>query len=94
MPSVARYLYDPRQPTPARGGPSFNPLNAGTHSQRAIERRADVMVFTSAPLTHAVRIIGSVKLWLRVASSSSGIDLIGRLCEVRVLLLTRPSSPP
>ena len=41
-PSRVEYTYDPARPTPSAGGPSFNPLNAGARSQRAIERRPDV----------------------------------------------------
>ena len=33
------YVYHPAEPTPAAGGPSFNPLNSGAVDQRRIERR-------------------------------------------------------
>lgn len=82
-PSRSRsYVYSPSEPTPACGGPSFNFLNSGERSQRPIERRDDVLVFTSPPLTQPLTIAGHVALKLRVACSAPSIDLVGRLCAV------------
>lgn len=79
------YEYDPSRPTPAAGGPAFNPLNSGARSQRAVERRADVLVFTSEPLRRPLVVVGHVRLALRLASSAHSVDLVARLCEVRPL---------
>lgn len=38
------YEYDPRDPTPVIGGPSFDPNNLGSRDQRPLERRKDVLV--------------------------------------------------
>ena len=81
-PSRVEYTYDPARPTPSAGGPSFNPLNAGARSQRAIERRPDVLVFTSPPLAAAAAIVGKVRLVLRASCAAPSIDLVGRLCLV------------
>ncbi len=77
------YIYSPSSPTPCCGGPSFNPVNSGERSQRAIERRDDVLVFTSPPLDRPIVVAGTVKLRLRAAADAPSIDLVGRLCAVR-----------
>jgi predicted acyl esterase len=76
------YVYHPAEPTPAAGGPSFNPLNSGAADQRAIERRADVLVFSTAPLPSRLRLVGSVSLRLRLSASARSVDILGRLCLV------------
>ena len=42
-----RYVYDPRTPTPYAGGGWLNFRKDGPRPQRRIERRRDVLVFTS-----------------------------------------------
>ncbi len=76
------YTYLPGRPTPARGGPSFHPVNSGALDQSAIERRTDLLLFTSAPLREPLAFAGTPVLRLRVWTSSRSIDLIGRLCLV------------
>jgi predicted acyl esterase len=51
------FVYDPRDPTPCAGGPSFNPMNGGRHAQGDVERRKDVLLFTSAPLPEGMLIV-------------------------------------
>jgi putative CocE/NonD family hydrolase len=83
--SVLAYQYDPADPTPACGGPAFNPLNSGERNQRSVERRADVLVFTSAPLRRRLAVVGHVRLRMRAASTAHSVDFIARLCEVSPL---------
>ena len=80
------YAYDPADPTPSCGGPAFNPLNSGARNQRALERRRDMLIFSSEPMRRHVRIVGHVRLRLRVSSSAHSIDLVARLCEASPLL--------
>lgn len=80
--SCTAYTYDPRDPTPARGGPSFNPRNCGRREQAPIERRDDVLVFSSAPLAAPVVLAGEVRAQLRVRSSCDHTDWVCRLCDV------------
>ena len=80
--TTLEYTYVPREPTPARGGPSFHPLNSGAIDQSPIERREDLLVFTSEPLREPLTFAGTPVLVLRVWTSSRSIDLIGRLCLV------------
>lgn len=82
-PPVHPLLAPTHPPTPTTfAGPSFNPLNIGAQEQWAIERRDDVLVFTSDPLPSRLLLAGHVSLRLHAASSSPSIDLVGRLCVV------------
>lgn len=44
--------------------------------------RADVLVFTSAPLADPVDVIGPVSIRLRVRASTPHFDVFARLCDV------------
>jgi putative CocE/NonD family hydrolase len=77
----ARYCYDPADPTPATGGPVLSD-QAGPRDQRAVEARADVLCYTSPPLTAPLDVVGYVRLELNAHSSLPHTDFIGRLCIV------------
>jgi uncharacterized protein len=77
----ARYGYDPADPTPAIGGPVLSD-QAGPRDQRAIEARADVLCYTSPPLTAPIDVVGYVRLELNAHSTLAYTDFIGRLCIV------------
>src|SRR5262249_38697797 len=56
-----RYRYDPADPTPAVGGAVENfDGTAGAKDNRALERRADVLTYTSDVLTADLEVIGPV----------------------------------
>ncbi len=76
-----RYRYDPARPTPAVGGSSLS-TNSGRKDNRALERRPDVLVFTSAPLAADLEITGPVSADLHAASSRPHTDFFARLCDV------------
>lgn len=98
-----RYLYDPADPTPAVGGTSLS-LNSGPRDNRPLERRADVITFTSEPLAADLEVIGPLAVELFVRSSLEHTDFFGRLCDVHPggrsinvsdgLLRLRPADPP
>ncbi|HEX7973274.1 MAG TPA: CocE/NonD family hydrolase, partial [Anaerolineales bacterium] len=75
------YIYDPRDPTPAVGGPLMN-LQGGQQDNWTLEAREDVLTFTSPPLERDLEVIGTVRLKLYVRSSLENTDFFGRLCEV------------
>jgi uncharacterized protein len=77
----AEFRYDPADPTPTVGGATMVPA-AGTRDNKAVERRADVLVFTSAPLDQAVEFIGDVSVELSVTRDNQNADLFVRLCDV------------
>jgi putative CocE/NonD family hydrolase len=81
------YLYDPRDPVPTVGGGSYLPgllvgANAGPRDQAAVERRRDVLCYTTAPLAAPLEVVGPVKLVLYVSSSASDTDFTGKLVDV------------
>ena len=75
------YRYDPADPTPNVGGPLLS-SRAGPKDNRTLEARADVLTYTTAPLTQPLEVIGPVKLALYVHSSSEYTDFFGRLCDL------------
>jgi hypothetical protein len=77
-----QYTYDPADPTPAVGG-SVLGREAGPRDNRKLEARADVLTYTSAPLTSELELIGPVTAELYVRSSLEHTDFCARLCMVR-----------
>ena len=81
------FIYDPRDPTPTVGGPTFLPglflgANSGPRDQRAVEARPDVLVYTSAPLDQPVEVTGPLTMTLYAATSAPDTDFVARLVDV------------
>ncbi|MDL4774568.1 CocE/NonD family hydrolase [Actinomadura xylanilytica] len=76
------YRYDPTHPTPFLGGPTLLGENHPVADQRRLERRQDVLTYTSAELDDDMEIIGPVAAELFVRSDRSHTDFVVRLCEV------------
>ena len=77
----ASYVSDPANPVPTIGGYELT-IPAGPKDQRAIESRADVLVFTTAPLDAPLEVTGNVVARIQFASDAPDTDLIVRLCDV------------
>jgi uncharacterized protein len=78
-----RYRYDPARPTPAVGGAIENwEGTAGAKDNRRLERRPDVLTYTSDPLTRDLEIIGPVTATIAFRSTLEHTDLVARLCDV------------
>jgi putative CocE/NonD family hydrolase len=77
------YRYDPADPTPSVGGTSIS-ANCGAVDNRALEARADVVVYTSAALERDLDVVGAVAADLFVRSSLEHTDFFCRLCDVGV----------
>jgi putative CocE/NonD family hydrolase len=77
------YLYDPADPAPTVGGRHlcYNPP-AGVQDQRGLEKRPDVLVYTSQPLAAALTLRGPVRLELWVTSSAQTVDFFATLVDV------------
>jgi uncharacterized protein len=75
------YRYDPADPTPALSGPSLMG-SAKPVDNRPLERRPDVLVFSSQELRTDLEIIGPVTADLFVRSDREHTDFIVRLCDV------------
>lgn len=80
-PGTAGFRYDPADPTPSAGGQLLS-TKAGSVDDRRLEARADVLVFTSAPLPADLEVIGPVSARFRVQAGNPHVDLFARLCDV------------
>ncbi len=80
-----RFVFDPLNPVPTFGGANFHffPELIGVRDQREIERREDVLVYTSAPLAKEVQITGRIEARLQVATSGKDTDFTAKLVVVR-----------
>ncbi|PDW03563.1 CocE/NonD family hydrolase [Candidatus Viridilinea mediisalina] len=75
------YCCDPGDPTPSIGGPVLSSF-AGPCDQRPLERRKDLLIFTTEPLEHDLDVIGYVRLELFAQANLRHYDLVARLCQV------------
>ncbi|WP_433887956.1 CocE/NonD family hydrolase [Streptomyces sp. CA-111067] len=71
-------------PAPVRGGALLlaDGFPAGPYDQRAVERRPDVLVYTGAPLTRPLAVVGRIRAVLVVTADAPGADWVVRLCDV------------
>jgi len=79
------FVYDPRDPVPTRGGalccnPKVFPW--GPMDQRPVERRNDVLVYTTPPLREDLEVLGRVRAVLYVATTAPDTDLTAKLVDV------------
>jgi hypothetical protein len=84
-PTSDTYTYDPANPVPALGGGVCCNQDAalgGSYDQRAIEARADVLVYTSEPLSQGMEVTGSVRATLYVSSDVRDTDFTVKLVDV------------
>ncbi len=79
------FVYDPHDPVPTTGGANFHFFrsNLGVKDQRAVERRDDVLVFSSPPLEEAIQIVGPIAVTLFAATDATDTDFTAKLVEVR-----------
>lgn len=81
------YVYDPENPVPTRGGNlpgggGLRELASGPYDQQDLQRRQDVLVYTSEPLPNDLEVIGPVTVTLYAASSALDTDFTARLSDV------------
>ncbi len=88
---VDRYDYDPNNPVPTLGGNNStwtwikfarDQVVPGPLDQRPVERRDDVLVYTSAVLTEALEVTGPLVVILYAASSARDTDFTAKLVDV------------
>ncbi|GIU95911.1 MAG: X-Pro dipeptidyl-peptidase [Gaiellaceae bacterium] len=86
------YDYDPARPVPTIGGNNsiltmmqnaVEPIVPGPADQRPLERRDDVLCYTSAPLERDLEVTGPVEAVLYAASSARDTDFTVRLSDVQ-----------
>ncbi len=79
------FVYDPAQPVPTQGGPiccDSDVLPPGPLDQSSVERRSDVLVYTSGPLAEDLEVTGPVRALLYVATSANDTDFTAKLVDV------------
>ena len=79
------FRYDPRNPVPTRGGavccdPKI--FAWGPMDQRDVESRADVLVYTSAPLKRDLEVTGPIRVMLYASTSAPDTDFTAKLVDV------------
>ena len=79
------FEFDPASPVPTAGGATCcNPklFAWGPMDQRAIERRSDVLVFSTPPVREDLEVIGPVRVVLYAATSAPDTDFTAKLVDV------------
>ena len=80
-----RFEFDPANPVPTMGGANCcNPklFAWGPMDQRPVERRSDVLVFSTPPLREDLEVIGLVRVVLYAATSAPDTDFTAKLVDV------------
>lgn len=96
-PGCDGFDYDPLNPVPTAGGVMWSPgtppaIPMGPTDQTEVQRRRDVLVYTSDPFVHGMELVGPVSVDLHVRSSAPDTDFTAKLTYVtpqgRALWLT------
>jgi putative CocE/NonD family hydrolase len=75
------YRYDPARPVPFITEPTSSQVG-GPDDYAAIERRDDVLVYMTAPLTEDTEITGPIRVDLYASSSAPDTDFTAKLVDV------------
>ncbi len=82
--SPDRFVYDPLDPVPTIGGALCCDLTytpAGPYDQSCLEKRKDVLVFSTSPLKRPVEVTGPISLRLFASTSAADTDFTGKLVD-------------
>ena len=84
---VDTFVYDPLNPVPTLGGsitasPAGFGLARGPMDQSSLERRSDVLCFTTPPLKENVEITGPIQIHLFAGTSAIDTDFTAKLVDV------------
>ena len=81
------FVYDPRKPVTTFGGGLCcltlgSYFGSGVQDQSTIEARNDVLVYTSAPLTNKLAVVGQARVRFWAKSSARDTDFTAKLVDV------------
>jgi uncharacterized protein len=79
------FVYDPMNPVPSYGGNvccTGNAVTGGAFDQRKMEARADILVYTSAPLKEGMEVSGPIDATLYVSSDAKDTDVSVKILDV------------
>jgi hypothetical protein len=80
-----QFLYEPWNPVPSLGGHSccgWGENSQGQFDQSPIEKRADVLVYSSAVLSEAIDVTGPITVILYARSTARDTDFTAKLVDV------------
>jgi hypothetical protein len=75
------YTNDPERPVPFITEPSFAQIGSA-EDYRPVERRDDVLVYTSEPLAQDLTVCGPIQVELYASTSAKDVDFMGMLIDV------------
>jgi uncharacterized protein len=75
------YTHDPARPVPFLTDPTFAQLG-GPDDYRSVERRDDVLVYTTEPLSEDTEVCGPIKARLWASTSGRDADFMAKLLDV------------
>jgi putative CocE/NonD family hydrolase len=76
------FVYDPNDPVPTAGGCNLTGCPAGPRDQSQVEKRTDVLIFTSDKLKTELEVTGPVNVVLYAASTGKDTDWTAKLVDV------------
>jgi putative CocE/NonD family hydrolase len=77
------YTFDPNDPTPTVGGSIVSYVYPpGSVDVSGVQRRKDVVTYTTQPLEHDIHVVGPLRLILYASSSAADTDFAARLSDV------------
>lgn len=77
------YVYDPEHPTPTAGGSIVSYMYPpGSVDVSEVQRRPDVLTYTTEPLEEDLDVVGGISVELYVSSSAADTDFCARLSDV------------
>lgn len=81
--SPDRYTYDPERPTPTVGGSIVSYVYPpGSVDVCEVQKRSDVLVYTTEPLSRDLDVVGPLRLVLYASSTAADTDFVARLSDV------------
>jgi len=75
------YRYDPARPVPFITAPTSSQVG-GPDDYAAIERRDDVLVYVTEPLTEDIEVTGPIRVDLYASSSAPDTDFMAKLVDI------------
>ncbi|MDP8243204.1 MAG: CocE/NonD family hydrolase [Candidatus Hinthialibacter antarcticus] len=76
------FTYDPENPVPTTGGNNLVGAPIGPFNQQDVEKRTDVLVYTTGPLDHDLEVTGPVTMTLFASSTATDTDFTAKLVDV------------
>jgi putative CocE/NonD family hydrolase len=78
------YTFDPDDPVPTTGGVNFHHFinNTGPLDQSIVEKRDDVLVYTSEPMASSVDIVGPLQVILYASTDARQTDFTAKLVDI------------